>query len=95
MAPCCCAPPSNSWFPPSRYSIGTFDGMRYSALSQAQGILGGDSDYVPKSGADESNRGRRFLCAHHPKRRQQPHSPTLHRFLRSLWQRTSLPALRG
>ena len=55
----CC---SNSWFPPSRYSIGTFDGLRYSPLSQ--GILGGDSDYVPKSGADESNHGRRFLCAH-------------------------------
>ena len=51
----------NSWFPPSRYSIGTFDGLRYKPRSQ--GILGGDSDYVPKSGADESNHGRRFLCA--------------------------------
>ena len=54
----------NSWFPPSRYSIGTFDGLRYTPTSQ--GILGGDSDYVPKSGADESNHGRRFLCAHCP-----------------------------
>jgi hypothetical protein len=51
----------NSWFPPSRYSIGTFDGLRYTPTSQ--GILGGDSDYVPKSGADESNHGRRLLCA--------------------------------
>ena len=44
----------NSWFPPSRWSIGTFDGLRYKPTSQ--GILGGDSDYVPKSGADESSR---------------------------------------
>ena len=49
----------SAWYPPSRWSIGRFTGTTYTATSG--GILGGDSDYVPKSGADESNTGRRLL----------------------------------
>jgi sucrose-6-phosphate hydrolase SacC (GH32 family) len=51
----------SGWFPPSRYTVGTWDAtsLQYTAL--AAGVLGGDTDYVPKSGADESNNGRRLL----------------------------------
>eukprot|EP01052_Picozoa_sp_SAG31_P009175 SAG31_NODE_477_length_15150_cov_13.611772_11_plen_434_part_00 len=34
----------SAWYPPSRWSIGAFDGTTFSATSS--GILGGDSDYV-------------------------------------------------
>ena len=48
----------SSWYPPSKYTIGSFDGTSYVPLTG--GTLGGDYDYVPKSGAAEANTGRRL-----------------------------------
>lgn len=43
----------SGWFPPSRWSIGAFNGSSFTSLST--GTLGGDYDFVPKTGADANN----------------------------------------
>ena len=51
----------SAWFPPSRYSVGTYDEHTQVYTPLTAGVVGGDWDWVPKSGANETNRGRRVL----------------------------------
>ena len=52
----------SSWFPPARWLVGSFDESSAAFVPEASGLVGGDFDYVPKTGASESG-DRRLLWA--------------------------------
>ena len=55
----------SSWFPPARWLVGTFDESTTTFVPESSGLLGGDFDYVPKSGAaaGDENDQRRLMWA--------------------------------